>query len=328
MLIYNFQKEFIGIDEADLEVFGYNNLSELKAESSDFADMFVRTPGYIHNFKHVHWIDFITCADSSEQLKVIIEVNSKTYKAVLTIDTVYLSDSPTSKAYLVHLNNLRTLTIQENGEFSEDIARKKPPKIEPTVGHAFNLSPEAEEELEATPELEGFKPFEDIQKPEKTPDISDFSIKIQEKIEPVEETLEVLEKASFNDEVNEPTEIQMPIIDIVDDLSLDIDIDEDEEPAEKIVAEIEDDDGYDYSYEYDPQLASDELGLPIDLIEEFIQDFIAQAKEFKDELYSSLDEGDTENIQILSQILFLQYNENFLKKQLKYFLKVTIIIIE
>jgi len=85
MLIYNFQKEFVGIDEADLEIFGFANLSELKAESTDFADMFVRAPGYIHNFKHVHWIDFVTCADPSEQSKVIIEVNSKTYKAILDI---------------------------------------------------------------------------------------------------------------------------------------------------------------------------------------------------------------------------------------------------
>ena len=314
MLIYNFQKEFIGIDEADLEVFGFANLSELKMEASDFADMFVRTPGYIHNFKHVHWIDFVTCADPSEQSKVIIEVNSKTYKAVLNIETAYLSDNPTSKAYLIYLNNLRALTLQENGEFSEDIARKKPPKIEPTVGHAFNLTQEEEAEISEVPELEGFKPFESIQE---TPEIQ----------EPIPSTpLDI----SFDDEIDEsifdkgeeePVEIEAPTVEVekeisVDPLNLDLDLDDlgfgdDEKPQEKAQEKtqavtaipVEEDDGFDYSYNYDPQVASDELGLPIDLIEEFIQDFIAQAKEFKDALYTSLDEGDLDNVKILSHKL-------------------------
>ena len=318
MLIYNFQKEFVGIDEADLEVFGFANLAELKAESSDFADMFIRTPGYIHNFKHVHWIDFVTCADPSEQSKVIIEVNSKTYKATLGIETVYLSDNPTSKAYLVSLNNLRTLTLKENGEFSEDIARKKPPRIEPTVGHAFNMSQEEEEALESeqpVPELDGFKPFESIQE---TPELQEIS-----EVEEVQEIQEVQEtqtseplEISFDDDIDEsvfdkeeepfiqtPSEVENPALDLSLDLD-DLGFDEEEKPQATPSVDIaEEDDGYDYSYNYDPQVASDELGLPIDLIEEFIQDFIAQAKEFKDELYSSLDEGDTDNVQILSHKL-------------------------
>ncbi len=318
MLIYNFQKEFVGIDEADLEVFGFANLAELKAESSDFADMFIRTPGYIHNFKHVHWIDFVTCADPSEQSKVIIEVNSKTYKATLGIETVYLSDNPTSKAYLVSLNNLRTLTLKENGEFSEDIARKKPPRIEPTVGHAFNMSQEEEEALESeqpVPELDGFKPFESVQE---TPELQEIS-----EVEEVQEIQEVQEtqtseplEISFDDDIDEsvfdkeeepfiqtPSEVENPALDLSLDLD-DLGFDEEEKPQATPSVDIaEEDDGYDYSYNYDPQVASDELGLPIDLIEEFIQDFIAQAKEFKDELYSSLDEGDTDNVQILSHKL-------------------------
>jgi len=317
MLIYNFQKEFIGIDAADLEVFGFTNLSELKAESSDFADMFVRTPGYIHNFKHVHWIDFVTCADPSEQSKVIIEVNSKTYKAVLDIETVYLSDNPTSKAYLIYLNNLRGLTLQENGEFSEDIARKKPPKIEPTVGHAFNLSQEEEAEIEEVPELEGFKPFENLQD---TPEVQEEIPEIQEEnLEFQEHTPNTPLDISFDDDdidesIFDKSEEESIAVEIpaeenfsVDSLNLDLDDlapEEDEKLQEKTNAvEIEEDDGFDYSYNYDPQVASDELGLPIDLIEEFIQDFIAQAKEFKDELYSSLDEGDIDNVKILSHKL-------------------------
>ncbi len=317
MLIYNFQKEFIGIDEADLEVFGFANLSELKAEASDFADMFVRTPGYIHNFKHVHWIDFITCADSSEESKVIIEVNGKTYKASVAIDTAYLSDNPTSKAYIVHLNNLRTLTLKENGEVSEDIARTKPPRMEPTVGHAFNLSEEDEQEIEAAPQLEGFKPFENIHETEEhleTLDIPETSAILEEEDNyeispaPLDISFDDDDDIFAHDEEEAPIEVETPTIDTEDSFSLDslsLDTQEEEDKSTPSTSEttIEEDDGFDYSYNYDPQVASDELGLPVDLIEEFIQDFIAQAKEFRDELQSSADEGDLENVKVLSHKL-------------------------
>ena len=61
MLIYNYKKEFLGIDENDLTALGLSNLADLRAEAADFADLFVKTPGFIHNFKHVHWIDYIVC---------------------------------------------------------------------------------------------------------------------------------------------------------------------------------------------------------------------------------------------------------------------------
>ena len=58
MLIYNFQKEFIGIDKSSLEALGLSTLSELQEQVEDFADLFVKTPGHIHNFKHVHYLRF------------------------------------------------------------------------------------------------------------------------------------------------------------------------------------------------------------------------------------------------------------------------------
>ncbi len=306
MLIYNFQKEFIGIDEADLEVFGFANLAELKAEADDFADMFIREPGYVHNFKHVHWIDFITCADPSEESKVIIETNGNTYQATVTIDTLYLSDNPTSKAYLI---NLKSLTLKRNGEFSEEVTRKKPPKIEPTVGHAFNLSPEVEEALEATPQLKVFEPFENLQVDEETPEILD----IHEEVEPKAELLkdELIEEPVIEVTLDAPLDISFDDDDIEDSIFAEetaevetfISDEEEDFSADAPSIDLQEDDGFDYSYNYDPQVASDELGLPIDLIEEFIEDFIAQAKEFKDELHSSLNKGDTDNIKILSHKL-------------------------
>jgi HPt (histidine-containing phosphotransfer) domain-containing protein len=59
----------------------------------------------------------------------------------------------------------------------------------------------------------------------------------------------------------------------------------------------------DKSYKFDPNVAAHELGLPVDLIQEFIGDFIQQAYEFKDELFEAVLKGDTNNIKILSHKL-------------------------
>ena len=280
MLIYNFQKEFIGIDESDLKTLGFSNLSQLRAESADFADLFVRTPGYIHNFKHVHWIDFISCADQSEDSRVIIDVNSRTFTAKITISSVFLTDNPTSKAYLVHLNNLRTLTNEEVSHISDELSQRPTPVAAP-----FTPEPEIQEE-----------PFvQKIVEPVNIPEP-------EQSYTPVEESI-----------TQDIPETSIPDMIEIDDFDL---MQEDEqetkeehlsipEPTieEESIEKEELDENFDYDYQYDPQVASDELGLPIDLIEEFIQDFISQAQEFKADLYSSLDEADIDNVKILSHKL-------------------------
>jgi len=42
MLIYNYKKEFLGIDEVDLEVLGLSDLADLRAEAADFADLYTQ----------------------------------------------------------------------------------------------------------------------------------------------------------------------------------------------------------------------------------------------------------------------------------------------
>ena len=56
-------------------------------------------------------------------------------------------------------------------------------------------------------------------------------------------------------------------------------------------------------YVFDPHVAADELGLPVDLIEEFIRDFIQQSHEFHDEILESVAKSDFDNVKILSHKL-------------------------
>jgi len=255
MLLFNYKKEFIGINETDLELLGFKTLSELQNEVDDFADLFVKKPGFIHNFKHVNWIDFVECADSPENAKAIININAKNFQCFMSVTILYLTEEPTSKAYAVHLQSIKELTENETEYVSVDLLEQSIPVATPTL--------------------------------EQKTTIPKTTITEQPKVLPKEESF-----------VSTNTDIPLDLDfghneDIVED-DFKIDIDEPKK-QEEIVAVSNN------GYVYDPNIASNELGLPVDLIEEFIEDFVAQAKEFKEDLYKALHTGD--NLQILSHKL-------------------------
>jgi len=175
MLIYNYKKEFVGMDEQDLKILGFTDLSALLAQTSDIADFFVREPGFVHNFKHVHWIDFVECADDSESQKALISVNSKTFRCNLNIKTLYLSDKPSSKAYMVTLQNLRELGYQEDISSSSTF-NKTTPIIQNKTPNIVKIPDEIEEIV--TPKIfePVVEPVSDVEIP-KVPEV----VKILEK---------------------------------------------------------------------------------------------------------------------------------------------------
>ena len=227
MLIYNYKKEFIGIDQSYLDIFNFSNLLELKKLEDDFADFFVKSPGHIHNFEHIHWIDYVLCDESTSAQKVLIKINEVDYTATLEINIIYLTDEPSKKAYVVKLVNLR--------KSIDDTEVKLEPKIQKPIFNPLKI---------------------------------DYDEKKIEDIQP-----------------NNPEE---PLI-VEDTADIKIKIDE------PIIANE--------TYIFDPAIASKELGLPIDLVEEFVQDFIHQANNFKDELYASITTSDFDRVKTLSHKL-------------------------
>ena len=283
MLIYNHKKEFLGIDESYLKALGLSSLAELQNEADDFADLFVKTPGHIHNFKHVHWIDYITCNESGIDSKVVINVKGKNFTTSIDIQTIYLVQNPLEKAYRINLPNIKALSGVQSQKISADIAKKDaaPQKQIEELYHAPTS-------IQSDAGQTSYDPYE--------ADSDDISSQIEESAAKT---------------------------DLKKDLSLDVEIDEDDfdytpEPQiqEKIevpqkqplkkeiekVAESDEDNPF-AGYIYNPQTASEELGLPIDLVEEFIQDFIAQANSFKKDLYESAESGDLDNLRIQSHKL-------------------------
>nr|WP_321267718.1 Hpt domain-containing protein [uncultured Sulfurimonas sp.] len=296
MLIYNYKKEFVGIDEVDLKALGFSDLSQLRNESADFADLFVKTPGFVHNFKHVHWIDFVTCAEGNEESKVVIHASGKSYKCTLDIKTAYLVDNPSQKAYIINLVNLRALTHLENEKVASDVLEKSAPIISTENTAIFNTLDVEDNKNNKVFENEKVEVTHDPYEVSKGDTLDELELNNK-----VVKDIYESSHFDFNEELVEVDESDNGLEEEISTQEVE------EESSQEVLEQKSSLDkqtpSHGSDYVYDPKLASDELGLPVDLIEEFIQDFISQANDFKDDLYDSLSQNNIDNVKILSHKL-------------------------
>ena len=213
MLLYNHKKEFIGIAGTYLEIFNLSGLDEIKSLVNDFADFFISLPGYIHNFVHIHWLDYILYDDSNVAHKVVMDIKGAKYSANINIKKIYLVEQPSKEAYIVNFSDIRVL----NEELKEEI-----------------------------------------------------------KCDIVKDTSKTTPQKQLQDEMENELVIKLS----------------DEMPQPKKS-----------NYMFDAKLTSDELGLPVDLVEEFLQDFIAQSESFKGEMLNAIKVEDISKIHTLSHKL-------------------------
>ncbi len=320
MLIYDHNKEFIGIDQEGLKLLGYERFEDLIHEHKDVAELFVKKPGYIHNFTNFPWIDFVLHAETDDN-KVIIAGRNKAFSATIEIVPLYLKKVPDEAAFLIKLKNVQNYHLDDSERPApsatpmdlETKAFNRPPEAPPKAAEpAPFVAPEPEPFVAPEPE-----PFV-APEPERAPLTFDDDIFIQDeepaptaeapKSEaPAEEELDIF---FHEEEVEEVPQVEVaPQIPVQEQSVFDTIKEEpkgkpmlgaylSEEDKEYLAnLEIGDD------YHYDPQIAADELGLPVDLIEEFIGDFIKQAHEFKDQLFTAIGNEDFDNIKVLSHKL-------------------------
>ena len=277
MIIYNKNKEFIGIDEADLKALGFKNLSALQAEAGDFADLFIKTPGHVHNFKHVHWIDFVLCAKSTDESKAIIHANDKNFKVNLEVSLMYLSDAPATRAFCITLHNLRALSSNEKTNISNELqTRVAPiPQATTTVVDTFD---------EVPIELDSEDLVQDVFDANSSKEVMDDPYAV------VEQEVDIVE-IDLEEEDEEKVSIYEPSAKDLEEIGEA----EAETDTEDILEAID--------FTFDPQKTAEALEMPVSLIEEFIEDFINQAIEFKDKLYKAVANDDMIELQALSHKL-------------------------
>ena len=334
MLIYDHNKKFVGLDDDDLRLLGFGSTADLLASANDIADFFVKKPGYIHNFKNFQWIDFILHSES-DNAKAIINTGTKSFSCELLIKPFYLLDTPDASAYAISLQHVKPLSAAEAAELGavasapaeaprpEAVTPPPAPEPKPVIAAAPEIpayeaplpTPEPEPMYTELPSFEDVAPTtlsepakveipeEDyIHDPYDIPDHlhADFSkpleieddIFMQEEVPaaaPEAEPSPLFEAPELPEMAEAPAaRVEKPMLG--DYLT----------PQEQVYAEQMQDFK---EYVYDPHIAADELGLPVDLIEEFIGDFISQAHEFHDELTEAATKADFDNVKLLSHKL-------------------------
>ncbi len=309
MLIYDHNKEFIGIDQESLKLLGYERFEDLIHEHKDVAELFVKKPGYIHNFTNFPWIDFVLHAESDDA-KVIIAGKSKAFSATIDIAPLHLNKAPDEEAFLIKLKNIQNYQL--------DASERPEPTPAPIVldTKEFNTPEKPSQKMpEPTPIAE--PAIETLVREEPTPLVLDDDIFIQDEPSelstPVEEELDIF----FHDEEEEEQQAAETVPEFVEaapafsiEDSSGVNATQEEQSTPMLGAYLSKEDQAYLAelkvaddYTYDPQIAADELGLPVDLIEEFIGDFIQQAHEFKEQLFTAIENEDFDNIKVLSHKL-------------------------
>jgi HPt (histidine-containing phosphotransfer) domain-containing protein len=306
VLIYNHNKEFVGIDSDSLKLLGFSTFNELLAEHRDIANLFIKKPGYIHNFKNFPWIDFILHADAEES-KAIIQGRNRAFSCQLDITPLYLNDAPEKEAYLIRFKHVQDVKLSEEElaqasipepiepPAEEPLYAPEPAQAEPVAAEAPSFeTPEPAEEEAPSPEAVEPTPLEDIHLDVFAESEEESSAPVYHEPEPFpEEAAPEAEIPSHEPEA--PTVPEAPEAPAQRPMLGDYINKEEQAFIDNLQT--------DKDYVYDPHVASDELGLPVDLIEEFIGDFIKQAHEFRSDMFSAAQSEDFDNVKILSHKL-------------------------
>jgi len=341
VLIYDHNKQFVGIDEESLKLLGYERFEDLLHEHKDIAELFVKKPGYIHNFTNFPWIDFVLHAES-DVAKVIVAGKQKAFSANITIANLRLDKAPNEVAYLIKFSNIQNyqLDASERPEstpppFDIDAISFNEPKKTIQPEPFVQAAKQPEPVVEAVKQPEPFEqpvyeqpayeepvyeePVYEEPSYEQQPLTIDEDlfmtydeVEREETIAPVSPAAPEDHKALdiyFDDEdknlFEQPEKIELPPEpkSVLDNLK-------EEKGTPMLGAYLTEQDKaylenleFSDNYVYNPNIAADELGLPVDLIEEFIGDFIKQSYEFKDQLFIAIKNGDFDTIKVLSHKL-------------------------
>ncbi len=294
MLFYNHKHEFIGIDEEGLKLLNYATLEDLLGVCADVADLFAKEPGYIHNFKSFGWIDFLLHADSDAR-SAIVHGNGRTFSCTLQVSNLFLSTEPKQNGYIIDMVHIQSIS-------GDEIKPASPKPSHYMIKDAHEAAPLV---MPSTPiptdSLPDYKNI--IPTPLSEPGTLDIPPYVKSDFETPPEAIEdIYAKLSLplsDAELHgEPEAVPTPPIEPRKERPMLGDVHYSR--AEK---EFINNLKVDRSYRFDPNVAAHELGLPVDLILEFIGDFIQQSYEFKNELFEAVLKGDSNNIKILSHKL-------------------------
>ena len=89
MVLYDSNKHLIAISDNTLETLGFRSLEEFKRSVMDIAELFVKKPGYIHQFKSFHWIDYILTNSTVTHRAVLKTKDGREFEVFVNVNQLY-----------------------------------------------------------------------------------------------------------------------------------------------------------------------------------------------------------------------------------------------
>ena len=90
MILYDKNSNFLGMEQGDLSMLGFEDMEEFKSSFNDFADLFVNHPGYISKFKNFSWIDYALHSGAPNKNILMKHKNGTEIEAKVTISEILL----------------------------------------------------------------------------------------------------------------------------------------------------------------------------------------------------------------------------------------------
>lgn len=297
MLLYNNKQEFIGIDDEGLRLLNYASLEELLSVCSDVADLFANEPGYIHNFKNFGWIDFLLHADLDAS-SAIVHANGRTFSCRLNVTPFHLCAQPAQSGYSIEMSQIKSISGENF---------KTPAPTQKAPSHVF--APISEPIVQSAPTAP--LPDHTHLTPTQLSEPSTFDIPIARptSLDETEDRLASLVAPLSDKELDTFTQERAEEVVMAVAKPTPAPVAPTPRPTIRSAHYSEAEQEYlshhktQESYVFDPSVAANELGLPVDLIEEFIEDFIQQSHEFKSQLFEAVAKSDFNTLHILSHKL-------------------------
>ncbi len=130
MILYDHHKKILAINDQTLEMLGYQSIEKFRQEVYDVAQLFVKRPGYLHEFRSFHWIDYVLTNTTVTHRAIL---RTKTGKEIETFVNVnQLSALSGMLSYYLVTFELNTYNECDFGQASVQ-ERTPPSQVDTTV---------------------------------------------------------------------------------------------------------------------------------------------------------------------------------------------------
>jgi len=107
MILYNQQKELIGISNDALDYFGFKSAKEFFSKHKDISELFIKEEGSLGHINSFSWIDFVL--ESKEQLKITIQKDGIKKHSFVTIEKLFMKNGHYYNIIINQMNSVKTI---------------------------------------------------------------------------------------------------------------------------------------------------------------------------------------------------------------------------